>query len=324
MKKSFRVLSMLLAFALLVGLLPTLPLLANAAVADTPEGVRNHLPVTATDIKYLSDMTWEFSQNEDGTYQTIKDGAFTRNNPPIVLGNAENKGGTTFEKGLGVMPANNPDRDAEVTSQTIFDLSDNNYAHDYFYSAVGITNRNADKVTHGVIFEVWASYDKTEENYANAEYVLLEQSDVITAGNVYHFHLNVSGVRYLKLVVYPNVKYDCMNSAWAGACLYNNEGYYPKTAMIGNGSGAYVAPASPNMFNTYQYQNLPADTILLAKQSYHSLATESNIFRNNAQEWAGGTHTDGTNQKDGLLLEAGESLFFGARPASESDGRADG
>ena len=56
MKTKHRVLSMLLALALIIGILPTyIPSVAEAAVTDTPAGVRNHLPSTAKDVVYLSD-----------------------------------------------------------------------------------------------------------------------------------------------------------------------------------------------------------------------------------------------------------------------------
>ena len=101
MKMTKRILSMLLALALVIGILPTLlPTVAEAAAKDTPKGVRNHLPSTAKDIVYLSEMDY-ISDNyklasthkdyaarynpETGCFESVANGAWS-NGSAIVLG----------------------------------------------------------------------------------------------------------------------------------------------------------------------------------------------------------------------------------------------
>ena len=307
----------------------------SVVVLRTPKDVRNHLPATATNVKYLSDMAWKYTVNNTG--DTTKDYAWNNKNVPIVLGDILDNGGTRFEKGLGVMPMA---VNAGTTSYTVYDLADNGYAQSFFYAAAGITNDAAKSststtnVTNGVVFKLYGSYDKTVANYENAEFVLLEKSDTLTKGLVYQFHVDVTGVRYLKLEVTAVTAHGYMNSAWGGACVYNNDGYYTKTDMVGDrnqNSGAYVpykdrdpsvAPtmfnAVENMFNTYQFPNLPTDAVLLATKSY-SQAYTPGIGKDAV--WVGGTHVGVTGQGylseyDGVKMPANTSPYFKNKPVS--------
>ena len=80
MKK--RILSMLLAVALVLGLVSAIvPTVAHAAA---PAGVHNNLPSTAKDVVYLSDMFWENSINYQSGV-TIKDKRWN-DGTKIVLG----------------------------------------------------------------------------------------------------------------------------------------------------------------------------------------------------------------------------------------------
>lgn len=361
MKTKHRVLSMLLALALIIGILPTVvPSVVEAAVINTPAGVRNHLPSTAKDIVYLSDMAYEYSDNYPDAnfasrgYHFVKDGAWRTGK--IVLGGkkydtaaTDYDGGTKFDKGLGVMPKNvqtaSVAADRSNVSYTVFDLADNDYKQSFFYSAVGITNNQT--ADTGVVFEVWASYDKSVEDYTQAEFVLLEGSGTVKKTNVYQFHLDVTGARYLKLVVYAAASsISGMNCAWGGTCVYNNEGYFPKTDMISkrtNDGGEYVAFADRNatfksqtpsmfnefecMFNTYNYMNLPDTAIRLG--SYGTGASAVLIERyvpgvSVSANWMGGTHyavpmfdgtaKDHTWQKDGIKFAQGSSVYFKNKP----------
>lgn len=353
--KARKLLSMLLALTLLIGLLPAT---VGAAVADTPAGVRNHLPSTAKDIVYLSDMTFEYSCNRDNI--TAQKDTAPNGTSTIVLGDVVANGGTTFTKGLGVKPYDGG-ATAATLAHTVYDLKDNDYAQSYFYSAVGITNDQAKNsayqsghekyVGNGVYFEVYGSYDKTVENYADAEFVLLEKSDKITNGIVYQFHLDVTGVRYLKLVVYgAQSAYAFMDCAWAEACVYNNPGYYPKTDMIGkctNDGGEYVAYADrdyenlPTMFNafecgfnTYNFPNLPSNATKIASLTPTTAKAGSGVGKNAG--WLGGTHVAvsptysgsktqaNTSQKDGIKFAANTSIYFKSNTAANSGGAADG
>ena len=261
-------------------------------------GVRNHLPTTAKDIVYLSDMAWKHSVNNGGA-AAVKDVAWGGTNTVIVMGDIATNGGTSFEKGLGVQPYAGGES-AETLAHTVVDLKDNGYKQNTFYACAGITNNRAKNsayqegheyyVGRGVYFAVYASYDKNAEDYTQADFKLLEKSEMITKGNVHQFHLDVTGVRYLKLVVY-SAQNDIsnMDCNWAGACVYNNPGYTPKTDMIGScdgttyDNGFYVpwlertadyktyrptmfnAVGSP--FNTYRFRNLPTDAIKLATKT---------------------------------------------------------
>ena len=345
--KTRRLLSMLLALALVFGLLPTvLPAAVDAAVADTPAGVRNHLPSTATDVVYLSDMEWEYSINYQNK-ESIKNGAWS-NGGAIVMGASTANGGTTFTKGLGVMPFNT-NSDPNTASRTIFDLADNNYAQSYFYAAAGITNRNADALTNGLVFEVWGSYDKTQEDYTKAEYKLLERSGDpakgthVTKGNVYQFHVDVTGVRYLKLVVYAVGSISSTNANWAGVCVYNNPGYFPKSDLMGLNNGkdnSTWVPSGTDRFNTYHFNSLPADAVLLSGTDYKDATTYKGTAKmvefqsasshlGSGSHWFGGvadslTNTN-TNQKDGILLKDATKYWrFNARQPANSDNQSDG
>ena len=357
MKLWHRVFSVLLAMVLLFGLFPTVrPTVVEAAAKDAPAGVRNHLPSTAKDVVYLSDMTYEFSDNyPDGNfasrgYHFVKDGAWRSGK--ICLGNSESNGGTVFTKGLGVMPKNvanaNVAADRSNVSYTVFDLKDNNYKQSFFYSAVGITNNRT--VDTGVVFEVWASYDKSVEDYSQAQYVLLEGSGTVKQTNVYQFHLDVTGARYLKLVVYAAANsISGMNCAWGGTCVYNNTGYYPKTEMISKCTGdggeyeefAERNPArTPSMFNafehrfnTYNFKKIPSDATMLGTQTIKEKATHNNSVAAGTS-WYGGTHlpvTDSTGgtrakdwMKDGIKVLTGNTITFNVRASSASAGATDG
>ena len=343
MKLSNRVLSMLLALALLFSLFPTVakPTVVEAAVADTPAGVRNHLPSTAKDIVYLSDMTWEYSNNYQNK-TTIKNGMWS-NGAAIVIGDTTANGGTSFEKGLGVMPKGE-DSSHLTASQTVVDLADNNYKQNFFYSAVGLTNRNADALTTGVVFEVWASYDKSVENYADADYVLLESSGKVSGKYVYQFHLDVSGARYLKLVVYTVGKINSLNSVWAGTCVYNNPGYYPKSDLMGLNNGqdnTTWVPTGTDRFHTYNFENLPADAVLLSSSTYKDASTYKGTSKmvdfksasghlGSGNHWLGGvadkiTGTSGANLKDGIVLKDPSKYFrFNCRQPASSNNVTDG
>jgi len=345
MKMTQRILSMLLALALVIGIIPAVvPSVAEAAVTDTPAGVRNHLPSTAKDIKYLSDMTWEYSINYQDK-QTIKDGAWS-NGATIVLGNTVANGGTSFDKGLGVMPKST-DSNPDTASRTIFDLADNDYAHDFFYAVVGLTNRNADgsAAANGVVYEVWASYDKSVEDHTQATYSLLESSGTVQKGYVYHFHLDVSGVRYLKLVVYAVNSISSMNAVWANACLYNNTGYYPKSTLMGLNNGmdnsTYVPSTLTDRFHTYNFTNLPASAVILSGTTYKNTSDfkgtskvvdfkSASSHLGNGKHWLGGTEISAsgaidTNQKDGILLDNTTTfLRFNARQPGSSNNVTDG
>ena len=260
------------------------------------------------------------------------------NNNPIVLGDLAENGGvsTTFSKGLGVQPDDSMDSSHEGAMQTVFDLADNDYKQSMFYAAAGITNDAAKQtgstIDNGVYFAVWASYDKTEENYADAEYVLLETSDKITNGKVHQFHLDITGVRYLKLVVYAaQNSFGYMDCSWAGACVYNNPGYTPKTDMIGSckgDEGAYVAPANPTMFNTYHFDNLPTGATYLA-----TLELADKVVHNDSvgvgKGWLGGTHVavnglDYKSQKDGIKFPDNTAVHFNVPMEDETVGATDG
>ena len=348
MKLSHRVLSMLLALVLLFGLFPTVwPTVAEAAAADTPAGVRNHLPSTAKDVVYLSDMNWEYSINYQDK-EAIKNGAWS-NGGKIVMGLAENNGGTVFTKGLGVMPKGTSATDA---SHTVYDLADNNYAQNFFYAAAGITNGTAQGggTTNGVVFEVWASYDKSEENYAEAEYVLLERSGDPAKGThvkgnyVYQFHLDVTGVRYLKLVVYAVGSVSYMNSNWAGICVYNNPGYYPKGDLMGLNNGADNStwvPSGTDRFNTYSFTSIPSDAVLLTSSTYKNTSDYKGTskvvdFKSASGNLGSGSHWLGgvadrldtavtPNLKDGILLkDASKYLRFNCRQPGSSSNQTDG
>ena len=330
----------------------------SVVVLRTPKDVRNHLPSTATNVKYLSDMAWEYTVNNTG--DTTKDYAWNNKNVPIVLGDILDNGGTRFEKGLGVMPMA---VNAGTTSYTVYDLADNGYAQSFFYAATGISNDTAKSSTsttdvkNGVVFSVYGSFDKTVANYEDAEFVLLEKSDTLNKGTVYQFHVDVTGVRYLKLEVTAVTSHGYMNSAWGGACVYNNPGYYPKTDMLSSRSkatnsfedGAYVAFANrdttfkdqtptmfnafESMFNTYQFPNLPADAVNVATMTRKETVIYNNGTPSVGAGWIGGTHREIADvtgamqseswQKDGLKFPANSSMNFNVRTNAASGGATD-
>ena len=355
MKLKQRALSLLLVLAMVFGFLPTvMPTVAKAAAADTPEGVRNHLPSTATNVRYLSEMNWEYSINDalptDPEPTAVKNYAWNTTDGAIILGNTAENGGTTFAKGLGVMPKG--ENGADV-SYTVFDLADNDYAQDFFYSAVGITNRAADDLDTGVVFEVWASYDKSVEDHTQAQYTLLESSGDpaknthVTKGYVYQFHLDVKDVRYLKLVVYSVGDNTSLDSAWAGACVYNNTGYYPKSDLMGLNNGkdnATWVPTGTSRFHTYHFNNIPSDAVYLSGTDYKDATTYTPVtengkvveFQSNSEAlgelkyWLGGVAdmlslSEETNLRDGILVsDTTKYLRFNCRKPGESNNVTDG
>ena len=341
MKLWHRVFSVLLAMVLLFGLFPTVrPTVVEAAA---PTNIHNHLPSTAKDIKYLSDMTWETSVNYQDKV-AIKDGRWS-DGVAIVLGRNKSTdtafNNTTFTKGLGVMAKNTS---SAGDSYTIFDLADNSYAQSYFYAAAGLTNASAlaANKNYGVVFEVWGSYDKSVEDYTQAEYVLLEKSGDPTKNThvnqdyVYQFHLDVTGVRYLKLVVYAVGAINGMNSAWGGACLYNNPGYYPKGDLMGlnnNSDNSTWVPKGTSQHHTYHINDIPSDAVLLSGTDYKgtngALTSKASIYSASGNfasgnRWFGGvtetfvasTASSGFVQKEGILVRTNEYLRYNAKNAT--------
>lgn len=411
MKKTTRVLSVLLALVMLVGILPVVvPTVANAADKTTPATYYNHLPSTAKDVVYVSDMDYisdnyvlktssgdynSVYDSETGHFESIKDGRWSDGYKTNLVGNSIVLGGyytlntstgtfsktvgTTFAKGLGVMPKSKK-TDTTTPSYTVVDLADNGYAQSYFYSAAGITNdtgkqykvtstttsetvtdettgeeTTVEKTTYslsttkqseGVIFEVWGSYDKSEENWENAEYVLLESSGTVYLNNVYQFHLDITGVRYLKLVVYYAASASYNNCAWGGTCLYNNPGYFPKTNLMSSDNNLNTTtwvPSGTDRFNTYNFDKLPADAVYLSGTDYKGASDYKGIsgkvmeFKSASGNlgytangyWLGGvadTITNSSPQKyDGILFKDQTRYFrFNTQAPSKTNYESDG
>lgn len=221
-------------FAVIVGLVLSLAAPASATYQDNAYVPYNGFYAVPTgDITYLSDLGYTSSYNYNGT-ATVLDGTY-KNGSPIWLGGTSSVGspvtdGELFYKGLGVMP-DRADNGNFGTSWTTFDVS--NLNADTFYAVVGITNVNGQNYAYGddyngstfegggVVFQVCGSYDSPNS------FVVLAESEPITKTQTGEFLVDITGVKYLRLVVKCNLDvyggHVSMNSAWGNACVYNSE-----------------------------------------------------------------------------------------------------
>ena len=183
-------------------------------------------------VEYLSDIEWVYSHNHTDNSAAIRDGTF-KDDKLIWLGGASAPDslvtdGVLFSKGLGVSPGKASDGKYGA-SETVFNLSGLGATN--FYSVVGITNVKGQNYAYGddvngetfkgagVIFQVYGDY------VGDGTYQLLSESEHITKTMTGEFNVDITGVKYLKLVVkcYSDA-YGAnwsMNSAWGNACVYD-------------------------------------------------------------------------------------------------------
>lgn len=201
--------------------------------ADAYTSYNGYYAIPTGDITYLSDIDWVESSNY-GNIEAIRDGVYS-NGKDIWLGGTSAvdspvSDGELFYKGLGVMPFRADDGN-HGTAATIFDVS--GLGVDTFYAVVGITNVNGQNYAYGdeyngstfqgggVVFEVYGDYN------GSGSYTLLAESEPITKTMTGEFYVDITGVKYLKLVVrcYLDVYggHVSMNSAWGNACVYNSD-----------------------------------------------------------------------------------------------------
>ena len=263
MKKSRRVLSLLLVLVMLVGILPVMTYARTFTANDSRYKKEGELPETAKNVTYLSDLPFVESVNYTNTDHpdgiTVRDIPWTSSSSTvwtIYLGDLDGTSdgnivdGMAFEKGLGVMPRTPANGGNCWTTFDVSGLKCNN-----FHSVVGLTNGNGQKqTTNGVIFNVYGQYE------VNGEFVLLESSGELTGVEIYEFFVDITGVLQLKLETALTVAVSSMNSAWGGACVYSNS-YTPNAQINGDGKGNLVVldEADQNPHSTYNYVNtLPA------------------------------------------------------------------
>ncbi|MBQ7247786.1 MAG: NPCBM/NEW2 domain-containing protein [Lachnospiraceae bacterium] len=162
-----------------------------------------------TQVTYLTDLAYLESSNSSGAPAAVNYPYGGKTTDKIIIGE-EN---TVFEKGLGVHPEVPSNKGGE--GWTIYDISALNA--DRFYAAAGITNANGKNgSSQGVIFRVFG-------DYGDGEYVLLSSSDTITGKKTGEFSVGISGVKKLKLAIYPagTNNWSC-GSIWADACVYTS------------------------------------------------------------------------------------------------------
>ena len=162
-----------------------------------------------TSVTPLSSLTWLESSNNGGAPATVGYPYGGKDTDKIIIGE-EN---TVFTDGIGVHPGMPSVLGGE--GWTVYDVSGLNA--DRFYAAVGITNTNGRNGSSlGVIFRVFG-------DYGDGEYVLLGSSDTITGKLSGEFSVGISGVKKLKLSVFPagSNNWSC-GSVWADACVYES------------------------------------------------------------------------------------------------------
>ncbi len=207
---------------------------------------------------YLSRMDYlEASNTPNEEYPqgqpTARDACYGTTEELIILGEED----TMFFQGLGVHPkAPNRPIMGSIESWTIYDVR--SLRADRFYSAVGITNPNGKEgKSKGVVFRVYGDYE------GNGEYVLLAQSEPITMKMAGEFDVDITGVRYLKLVVVAaSTTHTSSASAWGNACVYatkQNESLVPvTTAAAEETDPTEKAPTQPAATDPVPTQPAPA------------------------------------------------------------------
>ena len=288
MKRTTRILSLLLALVMLAGILPSVaPTVAEAAIVHS--GVTN-----INNVIYLSDHGYIASANLNNANgdQTTKDYAWNNPTTPIYIGgvveeqgdaeslakaqNVKDTSAFFFKKGLGMQPFNPGTEgygDTYGAAYTLFDISTLNV--DTFHAVVGSSNNasfQAGLNTTGTVFDVYGLSATDSEGVAYTPETALEalqaqmvvgddveplaSSGTILGVNTYEFNVDISGVKYLMLVVRcavnTNNAHAYCNSAWGGACVYDSKmdtGYFPledTTAFNApTGKVTYLAPNTP-------------------------------------------------------------------------------
>ena len=158
---------------------------------------------------YISDMTILDSKTSNNSYVTALDGVYKNDaKAGIILAQT-----LRYAKGLGTHPTGNASTGYAYTLVDISSYTDANgeYACDTFHSVVGLTNT----ASEGVIFHVYG--DKADGN----GFVKLASSEKIILSNIGEFNVDISGVKYLLLVVTcPQASNSSSASAFADACIF--------------------------------------------------------------------------------------------------------
>ena len=162
-------------------------------------------------LTQLSSLTYIESSNIKGAASTVNYPYGGSSSDSFIIG--ENN--TKFTRGIGVHPEAPSISGGE--SWTTYDIS--SLDADRFYAAVGITNANGKAGnSQGVIFRVFG-------DYGDGSYVLLAESDKIAKKDSGEFDVGISGVKKLKLAVYPAGTNNWSSaSVWANACVYKSTG----------------------------------------------------------------------------------------------------
>lgn len=118
-----------------------------------------------------------------------------------------------FTKGFGTHPKANQ---AEVyINLDVSKFTDPNgeYACNYFYACVGLTNT----ASSGVYFQVFA-------DYGDGKYKLIGNSTQIVKANLGEFNVDITGVKTLRLVVITaTMAHGSSASAWLDPCVYKKD-----------------------------------------------------------------------------------------------------
>ncbi|MBQ9387054.1 MAG: NPCBM/NEW2 domain-containing protein [Lachnospiraceae bacterium] len=189
---------------------PNLPVSSAGTYTKVTGSYRGATEVAdGAQVTQLSSLNIVESYNNNGAASTVNYPYAGNSTDPFIIG----EDNTKFTSGIGVHPQMPSKNGGEAW--TVYDVSKLNA--DRFYAAVGITNSNGKNgASKGVVFKVFG-------DYGDGSYVQLASSDTILKKDTGEFSVGISGVKKLKLSVFPagTDNYSC-GSAWVNACVYKS------------------------------------------------------------------------------------------------------